>query len=110
MPMSETFFATASACVADKFGVSWMVMNAKNPYALSTLALRSGTPNSRRQTSASTSTPLLDRLGVGIGEAEAQPDPGVLLVGRPFRPGIERHAGGQRRLGELHRVDDRRAA
>ena len=29
MPMSETFFATRFGMVADKFGVSWMVINAK---------------------------------------------------------------------------------
>jgi len=32
MPMGETFFAKAFGCVADKFGVSWMVIaGAKNP-------------------------------------------------------------------------------
>lgn len=30
MPMSETFFAHRFGMVADKFGVSWMVMAAKN--------------------------------------------------------------------------------
>lgn len=29
MPMSETFFATSFGMVADRFGVSWMVINPK---------------------------------------------------------------------------------
>ena len=29
MPMTETFFATRFGMVADKFGVSWMVLAAK---------------------------------------------------------------------------------
>ncbi len=31
MPMSETFFATRFGMVADKFGVNWMVLKAKQP-------------------------------------------------------------------------------
>jgi len=31
MPMTETFFATRFGTLADKFGVSWMVLKAKNP-------------------------------------------------------------------------------
>lgn len=31
MPMSETFFAHRFGMVADKFGVSWMVLAAKTP-------------------------------------------------------------------------------
>jgi PhnB protein len=31
MAMNETFFATRFGTLADKFGVSWMVLKAKNP-------------------------------------------------------------------------------
>lgn len=31
MPMTETFFATRFGMVADKLGVSWMVLNPKQP-------------------------------------------------------------------------------
>ncbi|MBN9090191.1 MAG: VOC family protein [Reyranella sp.] len=31
MPMAETFFATRFGMVADKFGVGWMVLHAKQP-------------------------------------------------------------------------------
>jgi PhnB protein len=31
MPMNETFFATRFGTLADKFGVSWMILKAKNP-------------------------------------------------------------------------------
>ncbi|MBS0521505.1 MAG: VOC family protein [Proteobacteria bacterium] len=31
MPMTETFFATSFGMVADKFGVSWMVLAEKKP-------------------------------------------------------------------------------
>jgi PhnB protein len=31
MPMNETFFATRFGMLADKFGVGWMILKAKNP-------------------------------------------------------------------------------
>src|SRR3979409_1609552 len=48
---------------------------------------------------------VADGLRLGIGEAETQAVFGVALVGRPFRPRIERHAGSDRRQRQLLRVD-----
>ena len=31
MPLSETFFATRFGMLADKFGVGWMILKARNP-------------------------------------------------------------------------------
>lgn len=31
MPLNETFFATRFGMLADKFGVAWMILKAKNP-------------------------------------------------------------------------------
>ena len=97
VPLGKTFFASKFGMVTDKFGVLWMVIAEKPELpdiaaviprreleevceraglaargeqcqVFSTLALRSGTPNSRRQTSASTATPCLMVSGSGLAK------------------------------------------
>src|SRR5581483_11443194 len=48
---------------------------------------------------------LADLLFGGAGEAKPQPAARIWLVGRPFRPRIDRDAGGERRLIKFQRID-----